>query len=87
MKSPDEPILSFSSAYLPRPTQSYVLTNPFMLKVAIHAAPRRSDFYHRLSEGSSVEELDGELAKWLSGLDAVIRHGRAFLSQGGYGTV
>lgn len=56
-------------------------------QVAIRAVPRRSDFYMRIAQGGSVEKLDMELAKWLVGLDGIVKHMSAFLDQGGFGRV
>lgn len=41
----------------------------------------------RIAQGASVEKLDVELAKWLAGLDVIVKHMRAFLEQGGFGKV
>jgi len=55
--------------------------------VAIRAVPHRHDFYMRISQGGSTEKLDAELAKWLSGLDRIVKHMSSFLENGGYGKV
>lgn len=55
--------------------------------MAIRAVPRRADFYTRIAQGGSVEKLEVELAKWLLGLDVIVKHMRGFLEQGGYGRV
>lgn len=57
------------------------------VQVAIHAVPRRDDFFTRLAEGGDVEKLDMELAKWLAALDALIIRLSAFLEEGNYGRV
>jgi len=56
-------------------------------QVAIHAVPRRDDFYTRIAQGGSVEKLDIELAKWLIALDALVVRLSAFLRDGNYGHV
>ena len=56
-------------------------------QVAIRAVPHRRDFYARLTEGTSHEKFDAELAKWLSGLEGIVDRMRTFLEQGGYGKV
>ncbi|KAF5341245.1 hypothetical protein D9611_006148 [Ephemerocybe angulata] len=57
------------------------------LHVAIRAVPYRRDFYERLGQGASAEKLDEDLAKWLAGLDIIVRRITEFLEQGGYGRV
>lgn len=65
-----------------------VLDSPHLLvQVAIRAVPHRRDFYRQISQGGSPEKLDVELAKWLAGLDAIVKHMCAFLEQGGFGKV
>ena len=49
--------------------------------------PYRHDFYQRLAQGGSVEKLDEELAKWLAGLQVIVKRISAFLDKGGYGKV
>lgn len=49
--------------------------------------PRRSEFYARIAQGGSQEKLDAELAKWLVGLDALVKHISTFLENGGHGKV
>ena len=56
-------------------------------QVAIRAVPHRRDFYARLAQGGSHEKFDGELTRWLDALDALVARLRAFLAEGGYGTV
>jgi hypothetical protein len=56
-------------------------------QVAIHAVPRRDDFFTRIAQGGSVEKLDIELAKWLIALDALIVRLSGFLRDGNYGCV
>ncbi|KAF5372314.1 hypothetical protein D9615_009229 [Tricholomella constricta] len=41
--------------------------------VAIRAVPRRTEFYARIAQGGSIEKLDAELARWLVGLDALVK--------------
>ncbi|KAH7909941.1 glycolipid transfer protein domain-containing protein [Hygrophoropsis aurantiaca] len=55
--------------------------------VAIRAAPHRRDFYGRISQGGSEEKLDIELAKWLAGLDVIVKRLKTFIEDGGYGRV
>jgi hypothetical protein len=56
-------------------------------QVAIRAVPRRNVFYMRIAQGGSVEKLDTELAKWLTGLAALVSSISEFLEGGGYGKV
>jgi len=56
-------------------------------QVAIRAVPRRDDFLSRISQGGSIEKLNVELAKWLEGLEKIVKHTSVFLEQGGYGRV
>jgi hypothetical protein len=56
-------------------------------QVAIHAVPRRDDFFTRIAEGGSVEKLHIELAKWLDALDALVIRLSGFLREGNYGRV
>ncbi|KAF8953853.1 glycolipid transfer protein domain-containing protein [Flammula alnicola] len=58
-----------------------------IVSVAIRAVPRRDDFYMRISQGGSIEKLNTELAKWLDGLERIVKHISTFLEQGGYGKV
>jgi hypothetical protein len=58
-----------------------------VVSVAIHAVPRRDDFFTRIAEGGSVEQLNIELAKWLAALDSLIVRLSGFLSEGNYGRV
>jgi len=58
-----------------------------VVSIAIHAVPRRDDFFTRIAEGGSVEKLDIELAKWLVALDALIVRISAFLTDGNHGRV
>jgi len=55
--------------------------------LAIKTVPSRSEFYRRISQGGSHERLDGELAKWLQGLNKIVVHMERFLAEGGHGTV
>jgi hypothetical protein len=59
----------------------------FRLQLAIRAVPRRHDFYTQVAQGGSIEQLDSELAKWLSALDRIVKHMCTFLEQGGFGRV
>jgi hypothetical protein len=56
-------------------------------QIAIHAVPRRDDFFTRIAQGGSLEKLDMELAKWLAAIDALVIRLCAFLKDGGYGEV
>ncbi|KAF6760932.1 glycolipid transfer protein domain-containing protein [Ephemerocybe angulata] len=58
-----------------------------VVSVAIRAVPYRRDFYERLAQGASPEKLDEDLAKWLAGLDVIVRRISEFLEKGGYGRV
>ena len=49
--------------------------------------PHRHDFYARLAQGGSHEKFDEELTRWLRALGSIVARLRAFLTQGGYGTV
>jgi hypothetical protein len=57
------------------------------MQVAIHAVPRRDDFFTRIAQGGSMEKLHIELAKWLAALDALVIRVSAFLREGNYGCV
>ncbi|PCH44573.1 glycolipid transfer protein [Wolfiporia cocos MD-104 SS10] len=57
------------------------------VSVAIRAIPHRHDFYTRIAQGGSHEKFDVELAKWLTGLEVIVKRLKDFLQQGGYGTV
>ena len=54
-------------------------------QVALRAVPCRSDFYARVSQGGSIEKFNLILARWLVALDALVKHLRLFLEDGGYG--
>jgi hypothetical protein len=75
-----------SSLYIPLHPK-YTLTQTSITQVAIHAVPRRNDFFTRIAEGGSVEKLEIELAKWLAALDELIVRLSAFLRDGNYGRV
>lgn len=55
--------------------------------MAIRAVPYRRDFYDRIAQGGSTEKLDIELAKWLAGLDVIVKRISAFVDEGHYGKV
>ena len=59
----------------------------FSFQVALHAVPRRTDFYARISQGGPRDKLDAELARWLAGLDLIVERLKDFLAEGGYGKV
>ncbi|KAH9028460.1 glycolipid transfer protein [Lactarius deliciosus] len=58
-----------------------------VVSVAIHAVPRRDDFFTRIAEGGPVDKLDTEMAKWLVALDALVIRLSTFLKDGNYGRV
>jgi len=58
-----------------------------VVSVAIHAVPRRDDFFTRVAEGGSVEKLETEMAKWLVALEALHIRLTAFLEDGNHGRV
>ncbi|KAF4622224.1 hypothetical protein D9613_008968 [Agrocybe pediades] len=58
-----------------------------VVTVAIRAVPRRDDFLSRIAQGSSVDKLNVELARWLEGLEKIVQHTSIFLERGGYGKV
>jgi len=58
-----------------------------VVSVAIHAVPRRDDFFTRIAEGGSVQKLDTEMAKWLAALNALAIRISSFLKDGNYGCV
>ncbi|KAH9988544.1 glycolipid transfer protein [Russula vinacea] len=58
-----------------------------VVSVAIHAVPRRDDFFTRIAEGGSVEQLNIELAKWLAALESLVVRLSGFLREGNYGCV
>jgi len=68
-----------------RPLPSPRLTS--RVQVAIHAVPRRDDFFTRIAGGGSIDKLHIELAKWLAALDALVIRLSAFLIEGSYGRV
>jgi hypothetical protein len=53
----------------------------------MNAVPKRVEFYKRISQGASQEDLDAALAKWLDGLDTIVVRTKEFLHEGGFGTV
>jgi hypothetical protein len=57
------------------------------VSVAIRAVPRRNDFYTRIAQGGSKEDLDVALHQWLDGLKQVVDHISTWLREKGYGTV
>jgi len=54
-----------------------------VVSVALLSVPYRSDFYDRISQGSSHSKLDTELAKWLQGLDGIVTRERKLLVEVG----
>jgi hypothetical protein len=73
-------MVSFSPPSIP-------LAHHYRTQVAIHAVPRRDDFFTRIAEGGSVEQLNIELAKWLAALDSLVVRLSGFLREGNYGCV
>ena len=69
------------------PPPSVPSAHPNWMQVAIHAVPRRDDFFTRIAQGDSIEKLHIELAKWLAALDALVIRLSAFLIEGNYGRV
>ncbi|TEB24895.1 glycolipid transfer protein [Coprinellus micaceus] len=74
-----------SELHVLRHHHSFIIRS--VVSVAIRAVPRRTDFYHRLSQGAPSDKFDEELGKWLSGLDVIVKRISEFLSSGGYGRV
>ncbi|KAJ7065741.1 glycolipid transfer protein [Mycena amicta] len=58
-----------------------------VVQVAIRAVPRRDHFFSQLRQDGDSVKFEDELNRWLAGLDAVVVHMRAFLTEGGYGKV
>jgi len=87
-KDPDaELYICFKRSYdeVLRHHHSFVIRS--VVTVAIRAVPYRHDFYQRIAQGGSTEKLDIELAKWLAGLDIIVKRISAFVDEGGYGKV
>ena len=86
-------MVPYSSPLLSLSPSLYTLTSLCILnstpipQIAIHAVPRRDDFFTRIAQGSSLEKLDIELAKWLAAIDALVIRLSAFLRDGNYGRV
>lgn len=76
--------VSFPHGFIPPPSAPSAHSRT---QVAIHAVPRRDDFFTRIAEGGSVEKLHIELAKWLAALDALVIRLSAFFVEGNYGRV
>lgn len=55
--------------------------------VAVRAVPYRRDFITRISQGGDREKFDGELRRWLGGLDVIVGRLKAFIEGEGYGRV
>lgn len=49
--------------------------------------PYRQDFYARIAQGGSIEKLNEELAKWLAGLDVIVKRMCKFVDENMYGKV
>jgi len=77
--------VSFPHGFIPPPSVPPAHIN--RTQVAIHAVPRRDDFFTRIAEGGSLEKLHIELAKWLAALDALVIRLSAFVKEGNYGVV
>lgn len=81
-------VVSVSWTWLPRASSlPCVLNSTPIPQIAIHAVPRRDDFFTRIAQGGSLEKLDIELAKWLAAIDALVIGLSAFLRDGNYGQV
>lgn len=76
--------VSFPHGFIPAPFRPLGSPQP---QVAIHAVPRRDDFFTRIAQGGSIEKLHIELAKWLAALDALVIRLSAFLIEGNFGRV
>lgn len=53
----------------------------------MRAVPYRRDFITRISQGGDREKFDGELRRWLGGLDVIVGRLKAFIEGEGYGRV
>ncbi|KAJ7652296.1 glycolipid transfer protein domain-containing protein [Mycena rosella] len=58
-----------------------------VVTLAIRAVPRRDHFFAQISQGGDGEKFEGELKRWLTGLDAIVQRMKGFLADGGYGRV
>jgi len=58
-----------------------------VVSVALKACPRRRDFYARIAQGGSQDRLDAELAKWLEGLDGIVKHMMRYYEESGQGRI
>lgn len=56
-------------------------------QVVLRAVPYRKDFYARIAQGGSIENLNAELAKWLVGLDIIVKRMCRFVDEGNFGKV
>ncbi|KZP16301.1 glycolipid transfer protein [Athelia psychrophila] len=57
------------------------------MAVVLRAVPYRKDFYARIAQGGSIENLNAELAKWLVGLDIIVKRMCRFVDEGNFGKV
>ncbi|KAJ6572751.1 glycolipid transfer protein domain-containing protein [Mycena vulgaris] len=58
-----------------------------VVTLAIRAVPRRDHFYAQISQGGDSEKFEGELKRWLVGLDGIVQRMKGFLADGAYGRV
>lgn len=65
--------------------RTYILI--LLAQVVLRAVPYRKDFYESIAQGGSIEKLNEELAKWLAGLDVIVKRMCKFLDEGNYGKV
>ncbi|KAJ7260133.1 glycolipid transfer protein domain-containing protein [Mycena rebaudengoi] len=79
--------LCFKRAYdvVLRHHHSFVVRS--VISVAIRAVPRRDHFYAQIAQDGDAEKFEGELKRWLVGLDVIVQRMKGFLEVGGYGRV
>ncbi|KAJ7078332.1 glycolipid transfer protein domain-containing protein [Mycena belliarum] len=68
-----------------RPHHTFVVRS--VVTLAIRAVPRRDHFFAQISQGGEAGKFEAELGRWLVGLEAIVRHMKGFLAEGGYGRV
>ena len=78
---------SFARAYdsVLRPHHNRALR--FIVQNVLRACPTRADFFARIADGGDQAKLDGELEKWLAGLDGILTKMCAFYAENGHGNV
>ena len=86
-RSSFDPLFRSVSHIVSFPPPSVPSAHPSRMQVAIHAVPRRDDFFTRIAQDGSIEKLHIELAKWLAALDALVIRLSAFLIEGNFGRV